>query len=293
MAMTSWGLHHIEPIAQLVARPNETRIGKLPNEDAQSLVFDENSIFSYNRFSGYDRVEGGTRLNYGGRYTFRSNGTFFASLLVGQSHHLTGRNSYGAYDLANTGRNSGLETRRSDYVTAATVQPFTNFSVTARGRFDEKTYGLRRADITATASLGPVSLAAAYSRISPQPEIGYPFRREGLKLTSTVQLPRNFYVTGSVLYDMDRYLTDRVTAATFNQTYSGSPWQVAATTLGFGYRDECTDLSVVYSRSVDGQLVNTGAGYVQSNARSTTVLVRLVLRELLEGQTTYKPDKKK
>lgn len=293
MAITSWGSHHIEPIAQLVVRPNETRIGKLPNEDAQSLVFDENSIFTYNRFSGYDRIEGGTRLNYGGRYTFRSNGSFFASLLVGQSHQLLGRNSFAAYDLANTGRNSGLETRRSDYVTAATVQPFTNVSFTARGRFDEKTYGLRRADISATASLGPVSMSAIYTRIAPQPELGYPFRREGLQLASTVRLPRNFYVSGSVLYDMDRYLTDRATAATFNQTYSGTPWQVATKTLGFGYRDECTDLSISYSRSVDGQLVNTGAGYVQSNSRSTTVLVRLILRELIEGQTTYKPDKKK
>jgi LPS-assembly protein len=31
----------IEPIAQVIARPSETRIGRLPNEDAQSLVFDD------------------------------------------------------------------------------------------------------------------------------------------------------------------------------------------------------------------------------------------------------------
>jgi LPS-assembly protein len=292
IALTSWGAHHIEPIAQLAVRPNEMRIGKLPNEDAQSLVFDDNSIFTYNRFSGYDRVEGGTRLNYGGRYTFRSNGAFFASLLVGQSRQLLGRNSFAAYDLANTGRNSGLETRRSDVVTAATIQPFTNFSVTARGRFDEQNYGLRRADISATASLGRVSMIATYSRISPQPEIGYPFRREGLQLSSTVRLPYNFYVSGSVLYDMDRYLTDRITAATFNQTYNGSPWRVAATTLGLGYRDECTDLSFVYSRSNDGQLINTGAGLLPYNKSTSTYMVRLVLRELIEGQVTYRPEKK-
>lgn len=294
VALTSWGSHLIEPIAQLSVRPNETRIGKLPNEDAQSLVFDENSIFSSNRFSGYDRVEGGTRLNYGGRYTFRSNGAFFASLLVGQSRQLIGRNSFAAYDLVNTGRNSGLETRRSDVVTAATIQPFADFSITARGRFDERTYGLRRADILATALLGPVSLSATYSRISPQPEIGYPFRREGLQLTSTVKLPYNFYVSGSVLYDMDRYLTDRVTAATFNQPYSGgTPWRIASTTLGVGYRDECTDLSLVYSRSIDTQLINTGAGLLSNNKTTSTYMVRLVLRELLEAQTSYRPDTKK
>lgn len=293
VALTSWGTHHIEPIAQLTVRPNETRIGKLPNEDAQSLVFDENSIFSSNRFSGYDRVEGGTRLNYGGRYTFRSNGSFFASLLVGQSRQLFGRNSYAAYDLANTGRNSGLETSRSDFVTAATVQPFANFSVTARGRFDEKTYGLRRADISATARIGPVSGIVTYSRIAAQPEIGYPFRREGLYLYSSVDLPRNFYVAGSVLYDMDRYLTDRATASTFGQPYSGTPWRVTSTTLGFGYRDECTDLSLTYSRSISGQLVNTGGGFVTDPRKvSSTYMVRLVLRELLEARTTYRPETK-
>ncbi|MGL5448369.1 MAG: LPS-assembly protein LptD, partial [Rhabdaerophilum sp.] len=288
MAMTSWGSHYIEPIAQLVVRPNETRIGKLPNEDAQSLVFDENSIFSYNRFSGYDRVEGGTRLNYGARYTFRSSGEFFTSLLVGQSRQLTGRNSYAAYDLANTGRNSGLETRRSDVVTAATVQPTSNISFTARGRFDENSYALRRADLSATATFGPVALHAMYTRIAPQPEIGYPFRREGLLLSSTVQLPRNFYVAGSVVYDMDRYLSDRITASTFNQSYSGSPWRVASTTLGFGYRDECTDLSLTYARTIDGQLVNTGAGLVASNKTVSVFMMRLTLRELIEGQVSHR-----
>src|SRR5690606_24055893 len=56
-APSGWGSHVIEPIAQIVASPNEPRIGKLPNEDAQSLVFDDTNLFSTNRFSGFDRVE--------------------------------------------------------------------------------------------------------------------------------------------------------------------------------------------------------------------------------------------
>ena len=35
--MQSWGTQTIEPIAQVILRPNETEIGKLPNEDSQSL----------------------------------------------------------------------------------------------------------------------------------------------------------------------------------------------------------------------------------------------------------------
>ncbi len=283
-AQTPQGTHHVEPIAQVILRPNETQIGNLPNEDAQSLVFDENSIFSLNKFSGYDRVEGGSRLNYGGRYTFRSNGEFFTSVLFGQSVHLAGRNSFAAYDLANTGRNSGLESKRSDYVTAVTVQPFSNMSFTARGRYDEKNLSLRRFDFAATSTWGKLSFSSIYTRISPQPEIGYPLRREGLFLQSKVDLPRNFYVAGSVLFDMDRYLTQRAVASTLGQTYSGSPWRVAATAVGVGYKDECTDFSITYTRANTDYLVLTAAGGQPTNRITSTILMRLTLRDLIESQ---------
>ena len=60
-----WGTTTIEPIAQVIIRPNETYAGKLPNEDAQSLVFDASNLFSVDKFSGYDRIEGGGRANVG------------------------------------------------------------------------------------------------------------------------------------------------------------------------------------------------------------------------------------
>ena len=59
----------IEPIAQIFARPDEEYAGGLPNEDAQSFVFDATSLFDRDKFSGFDRVEGGTRANVGLRYT--------------------------------------------------------------------------------------------------------------------------------------------------------------------------------------------------------------------------------
>ena len=285
-AMTNWGVQHFEPIAQLVIRPNETRIGKLPNEDAQSLVFDENSIFSINKFSGYDRIEGGSRLNYGARYTFRANNDMFASLLFGQSVHLFGRNSFAQYDLANTGRNSGLETRRSDYIVATTFQPFASTSFTARGRFDERTFNMNRLDLEATATYGRVTFQSLYSRIAPQPELGYPLRREGVYFRSTVKLPHNFYVSGAVVYDLDRHLTDRANAAAIGGTYKDTPWRIAGTSLALGYKDECTDFSLTYSRSISDYLVTTatGVGAVQNRVTST-YMMRLVLKDL--GETQY------
>jgi LPS-assembly protein len=75
----------LEPIAQVIARPNETKIGRLPNEDAQSLIFDDTTIFEWDKFSGYDRVEGGVRANIGAQYTITGPGGFYAKAMVGQS----------------------------------------------------------------------------------------------------------------------------------------------------------------------------------------------------------------
>src|SRR6185312_13114337 len=45
ISVHSWGTQTIEPIAQIILRPNEPSVGKLPNEDSQSLVFDDSNLF--------------------------------------------------------------------------------------------------------------------------------------------------------------------------------------------------------------------------------------------------------
>src|SRR5205823_10093313 len=108
-----WGTQTIEPIAQLIVRPNETQIGKLPNEDAQSMIFDDGNLFNVNKFSGWDRIEGGTRLNAGVQYTAQFNKAGFVNMLFGQSYQLFGENSYAIADTVNTGLSSGLAKPRS------------------------------------------------------------------------------------------------------------------------------------------------------------------------------------
>jgi lipopolysaccharide assembly outer membrane protein LptD (OstA) len=74
----SGSAHVIGPKAQLIVRPSEMLAGTLPNNDAQSLVFDDSSLFDWDKFSGWDRVEGGTRLNMALQYT----GTFTAGTTI-------------------------------------------------------------------------------------------------------------------------------------------------------------------------------------------------------------------
>ena len=118
-----WGTQTIEPIAQLILRPNETGIGKFPNEDSQSLVFDDSNLFSIDKFSGWDRVEGGSRVNAGLQYTAQVNRAGSLNVLFGQSYQLFGQNSfagsrYHQYRAGKRPRQDRLGLRRSGNVSA-------------------------------------------------------------------------------------------------------------------------------------------------------------------------------
>ena len=103
----SWGTQTITPVAQIIVRPNETLIGKLPNEDSQSLIFDDSNLFKINKFSGWDRIEGGGRANVGLEYTAQFNRAGFVNMMFGQSYQLFGVNSFAVGDTTNTGLELG------------------------------------------------------------------------------------------------------------------------------------------------------------------------------------------
>src|SRR5258708_15236012 len=136
MGVERWGEEKIEAIAEVVVRPNEGAVGKLPNEDAQSMIFDDSNLFSVNKFSGWDRIEGGTRLNAGVQYTAQFNQAGFVNALFGQSYQLFGQNSFAVADTVNTGLASGLQNSRSDYVARVAYQPDNIYTVISRFLLD-------------------------------------------------------------------------------------------------------------------------------------------------------------
>ena len=144
---TAHSSHVIEPIAQIIVRPNETSIGSLPNEDAQTLVFNTANLFSLDKFSGYDRIEGGTRANVGLKYAGNFDGGYSIDAMIGQSYQLAGLNSYSQRDISLVGYNFGLETARSDYVGSVSFGMPTGVTVGTQGRFDQDDFSLRRADL--------------------------------------------------------------------------------------------------------------------------------------------------
>ena len=94
VAETRFGEQIIEPIAQIIVRPNEILPTLHPNEDAQSLVFDDTTLFNWSKYSGYDRVEGGTRANYGFQYVNNLPSGGHVNVVAGQSIQVAGQNSY-------------------------------------------------------------------------------------------------------------------------------------------------------------------------------------------------------
>jgi LPS-assembly protein len=249
-----WGTQTIEPIAQLILRPNETDIGKFPNEDAQSLVFDDSNLFQIDKFSGWDRVEGGSRLNAGMQYTAQVNRAGSLNVMFGQSYQLFGQNSFAVGDITNTGLDSGLDKTISDYVGRVTYQPNQVYSFTARTRFDESTFALERFELESRANFDRWTLQILYGDYAPQPLLGFLTRREGILTGASVKLTENWIVLGSARYDI------------FNDQFD-------QTRLGLGYIDDCFMLSLNWLTSYTYTTYSTPI-------RNSTVMLQFSLRTL-------------
>ena len=225
-----WGTTTIEPIAQIIARPNETYAGKLPNEDAQSMVFDASNLFAIDKFSGYDRVEGGGRANVGVQATTQFDRGGSINVLVGQSYQLYGLNSYAVKDATNTGLDSGLQNARSDYVARINYSPNRTYTFSVRTRMDEATQNINRFEAEGRAAFDRWSVSMIYGNYAAQPELGYLTRREGLLGSASVKVASNWVVSGSARWDLE--------ANKLNQYI-----------VGAGYVDDCFVLAANYVTS--------------------------------------------
>ena len=249
----SWGTQTVEPIGQIIARPNEPQVGRWPNEDAQSFVFDDSNLFRVDKFSGWDRVEGGGRANYGVQYTAQFNQGGFVNALFGQSYSLFGTNSFALADPTNTGLNSGLDTRLSDYVARLSFQPNKVYTFTSRFRFDQDTFDVQRTELEARATFDRWNLSVLYGDYAAQPLLGILNRQQGVLGSGSVKLDENWVLLGAARYDIN--------ADKFDQTR-----------IGLGYIDDCLILALNYITNY-----SYGSGVPVLNH---TVMLQLSLRTL-------------
>nr|WP_204338745.1 LPS-assembly protein LptD [Rhizobium leguminosarum] len=224
--------HILEPIAQIYARPDEQLAGRLPNEDAQSFVFDATSLFDRDKFSGYDRVEGGTRANVGVQYTGTFDSGYKLHGIFGQSYQIAGQNSFATDDLVNVGAESGLETDRSDYVGLGGVETPYGVSVAASYRLDEKDFEFRRGDLTTAYQNDTFSTQLTYTHLSAQPEYGFAEDNDEIQTNSTVKFKDYWSIFGGIAWDLNNDVISR-------------------RTIGLSYEDECTIFTIAYTDSRD------------------------------------------
>ncbi|MEP0454752.1 MAG: LPS assembly protein LptD, partial [Roseibium sp.] len=218
----------LEPVAQIVVRPNEQRIGELPNEDAQSIVFDATTLFDYDKFSGFDRAEGGSRVNVGLNYKLQLNSGYYLSALFGRSYQIGGENSYATSDILGATLDSGLETDQSDYVGSLYLDTQYGVRVGAQARFDNEDFQVRRFEAQATGTYGPVVSSIAYAFLDAQPSLGIDDPREEILGSASLRLKENWRVFGSLRYDIEN----------FDMVQDG---------FGLGYDDEGFSVSLSYA----------------------------------------------
>ncbi|WP_426231844.1 LPS-assembly protein LptD [Pararhizobium sp. DWP3-4] len=249
---TDYSSHIIEPIAQIFARPNEEYAGGLPNEDAQSFVFDATSLFDRDKFSGYDRIEGGTRANLGVRYTGALGNGYALRAIAGQSFHLGGVNSFATDDLVKAGANSGLETDRSDYVAMVGIDAPSGLTASFSSRFDERDLDLRRADATLGYQGILWQTAVTYTSIQAQPLYGSIKDQDEIQTAAAYKFADYWSVFGSVTYDLNSNVVTR----------NG---------IGITYDDRDTIFSLVYKEERDSD---------QSVANDWSIGARISFRTL-------------
>ncbi|MDI7861081.1 LPS-assembly protein LptD [Rhizobiaceae bacterium n13] len=244
--------HLFEPIAQIFVRPNEQMAGGLPNEDAQSFVFDGTTLFERDKFSGYDRIEGGTRANLGIRYSGTFDSGYVLHGVFGQSYHLAGENSFDQPDLVYAGANSGLDSDVSDFVGMAGVDMPNGFSLGTSARFDKDDFSLERTDALVGYRNDVFQTDLIYTQIAPQPLYRDDGENSEIQSASTLKFAENWSVFGAVAWDINNNLLSR-------------------RGIGLTYEDECMIFSIVYSDKRDD---------VNESASDWTIGARITFRTL-------------
>jgi LPS-assembly protein len=232
LVSTDNSTHVFEPIAQVYARPDEQLAGGLPNEDAQSFVFDAMNLFNRDKFSGFDRVEGGTRANLGIRYTGNFDSGYKLQSIFGQSYQLAGLNSFSTPDLVGVGSDSGLQDSVSDYVGMVGINTPQGIALSTSYRLDHNNLSYQRGDTSLGYSNSDFQASMIYTHINAQPQYGFTTNQDEIQTRAQINFKDYWSVFGTVSYDLNNS-------------------DVTRRGIGLTYQDECTTFTLAYLEHMD------------------------------------------
>ncbi len=221
----------LEPIVQVALSPDVKQVvlgydaSGAPvylNEDSLAFEFDETNLFRPNKFPGYDLYEDGLRANVGGRASILWDDGRRASLLIGRSLRTEDNDVFSAA--------SGLRSKSSDWIVAASAEPVRGLSVFTRARLDSEDFDIARAEAGANVNSKWGFGYVRYLRDRSSPVATDPNGRvENFDLGGEVYLTKNWSLT-----------------AYGNRDLQADAWVVRD--IGVAYRDECLRLDVYYRR---------------------------------------------
>ena len=241
----------LEPLAQ-VATGSESRrvpivVGTsgattyLYNEDSTSFEFDETNLFHANKSPGFDLYEGGERLNVGGRATVNYKDGRGGSVLVGRSFR-------SKFDPLLPAR-SGLQTKSSDWIVAATVTPVRGVNAFVRTRYapDLADNKLRRIEVGVDAARSFASGSARYIK-DQQDAGGNPL--ETFEMRGQLSLTKHWSLTAYGQNDLEAGVWRR-------------------RDLGVVYNNDCIRIDVIYQNEDRYSQVSTGGLKLKSDESIT------------------------
>ncbi len=140
----------------------------MPNEDAQSLIYDDTNLFKVDKFSGCrtapKAVDAPTPAF---EYMRSSTAAGFSTCCSDNPTSCSARTLLAVGDLTGHRPRFGLDTTRADYVARAAYQPNKIYSLISRFRFDGwRRLHLRRLEIEGRANFDRLRCPGALRRIT-------------------------------------------------------------------------------------------------------------------------------
>lgn len=251
--MTEGGWQHlIEPVVVGHLSPYGGNPEDIPNEDSQSVDFDDTNLFQANRFPGLDQVEGGPRIAYGLRFGSFSPGTFRVAGMFGQSWR------YKDDDTFQPG--TGLDSHFSDYVGRVEMNPASWLNLAYRFRIDDELKEITKNDFLASAGVRRFGVNLGYLSLADDPAMDNVQERKELTASVRVGVTEDVFLSAGVRQDL---------VADEPVTYA----------VGLVYNNPCLVLVAGLERDYTGD---------RDAGPATTLLLRVTLKNLGEigGRTS-------
>ncbi|BCW89648.1 LPS-assembly protein LptD [Alphaproteobacteria bacterium SO-S41] len=243
----------VEPMMQVILAPYGNGPDGIPNEDSQSLEFDDTNLFNPVKFTGLDLVESGPRANIGLRYA-----EFFPS---GGSLEVFGGFQTRLDDDPSFQNASGLGETQSDYVGRITFIPWPGLTIVNRLRLDKDDFSVRRNEVYIQGTGSWYEIDASYLKLESDPTLTGLGPREEVSLLTRLHVGDYWSVIGGIRRDLedDQMIESRFAVA---------------------YEDECSFLEFGFRRRFTSD---------RDTTPSTTVILSIRLKALGDDGRTAVP----